>query len=118
MSIAYESKLIIGWRVKQSDIPDFENRWNDEWKELEPLAQKTSELLGIDIYTDSLCSEEDSWCGNTQMIGVPVFDYELPFGEFEERTAKLAGIAREVFVQVMREEPDDGPYLISYEQVS
>ena len=118
MSVQYEPRLTVGWRVEQDDIPDFEDRWNDEWLELCDLAHKASKLLGKHAYVEDLCAEEDSWCGDTQMIGVPMFDYEMPMGEFMERTDKLAELAKDVYRQVMRKEPDDGPYLISWTQVS
>ena len=118
MSIQHEPKLTIGWRIEQDDIPDFEDRADEEWQELEELADKASEVLGKVIWTDSLCSVEDSWCGDTQMIGVPMFDHELPMDGFLEQTDALAEFAKDVYRQVMRKEPDDEPYLISWTQVS
>lgn len=118
MSVEYTPKLTVGWRVKQDDIPDYEERWDDEWLELAELAHRASKLLGKHIYVEDLCEEEDSWCGDTQMIGVPMFDNELPMGEFESRTDGLAELAKDVYRQVMRGEPIDGPYLISWTQVS
>ena len=118
MSVEYEGKLTIGWRVEQDDIPDYEDRWNDEWIELSELAEKASKLLGELTYVEELCDVEDSWCGTTQMIGVPMFRREIPMGEFEMRTDELADLAKEVYRQVMRKEPEDGPYLISWTRVS
>lgn len=118
MSVEYESKLTIGWRVEQDDIPGFEERWNEEWEELSELAEKASKLLGELTYIEDLCEEENSWCGDTQMIGVPMFRKELPIGEFEWQTDELADLAKDVYRQVMRKEPEDGPYLISWTQVS
>lgn len=118
MSVQYEPKLTVGWRVDQSDIPDFEDRADDEWLELCDLSHQASKLLGKHTYVEDLCAEENSWCGDTQMIGVPMFDHELPMGEFEERTDKLAELSKDVYRQVMRREPEDGPYLISLVEVS
>lgn len=42
---------------------------------------------------------------------------ELPIGEWVERHNKLADLAKDVYRQVMRKEPDDGPYLISWTRV-
>lgn len=118
MSVEYEAKLTVGWRVKQDDIPDYEERWNDEWLELMELAHEASSLLGKNTYVEDLCGEEDSWCGDTQMVGVPMFDREMPIGGFLKETDKLAELAKRVYRQVMRREPEDGPYLISWTQVS
>lgn len=118
MSVEHESKLTIGWRVEQDDIPDFEERWDEDWAELEGLAKEASLLLDNSVWQSELCEVEDHWCGDTQIIGVPMFDHELPMGEFEERTGKLADLAEKVYEQVMRSEPKDGPYLISWTQVS
>lgn len=118
MSVTYEPMTTIGWRVKQDDIPDFESRSDDEWLELCELAHEASKLLGKHVYVEDLCGVENTWCGDTQMIGVPMFDHELPMGEFEERTDRLAIFAKDVYRQVMRKEPEDGPYLISWTQVS
>ena len=49
-----------------------------------------------------------------QMVGVPMFDKELPVSEFVERTEGLAELAKEVYRQVMRKEPEDGPFLINW----
>lgn len=118
MSIEFTPRLTVGWRVEQNDIPDFEERRDDEWLELIELAHDASKLLGKHTYVEDLCGEEDSWCGDTQMVGVPMFDREMPMGEFEERTNRLAELAKSVYRQVMRKEPEDGPYLISWTQVS
>lgn len=118
MSVEYESKLTVGWRVEQNDIPDFDKRYDEDWSELEELAEEASKLLDKCVWTSELCDEEDSWCGDTQMVGVPMFDREMPMGEFEERTDKLAELAKDVYRQVMGKEPEDGPYLISWMQVS
>ena len=118
MSVQYEPKLTVGWRVEQADIPDFEDRYDVDWPDLGDLAIRASELLGKSVWTDSLCAFEDAWCGDTQIVGVPMFDHELLMGEFEERTDRLAELAKDVYRQVMRREPDDGPYFISWTQVS
>lgn len=117
MSVEYESKLTIGWRVEQDDIPDFEERLNEDWPELEELADKLSELLGRPVWQGELCEEEDSWCGGTQIVGVPMYERELPMGEFCERTDELADLAKDVYRQVMRKEPEDGPYPMSWTRV-
>lgn len=118
MSVEYEPKLTVGWRVEQDEIPDYEERHDDDWEELEGLAKEASLLLDNSVWQSELCEVEDHWCGDTQIIGVPMFDHELPMGEFEERTGKLADLAEKVYEQVMRMEPEDGPYLISWMQVS
>lgn len=118
MSVRREAKLTIGWRVEQDEIPDFDGRWGSEWEELEELAQKASELLGRYVWQGELCEEEDSWCGDTQIVGVPAYDRELPIDEWVERHERLGELAGDVYRQVMREEPKDGPYLISWTQVS
>lgn len=118
MSVEHEPKLTVGWRVGQDEIPDYEERHDDEWEELEGLAKEASLLLDNSVWQSELCEVEDYWCGDTQIIGVPMFDHELPMGEFEERTGKLADLAEKVYEQVMRREPKDGPYLISWTQVS
>lgn len=118
MSIEYTSKLIVGWRVEQNDIPDFDKRYDEDWFDLEELAKEASKLLDKHVWTSELCDEEDSWCGDTQMVGVPMLDRELPMGEFVEKMIALAELAERVYRQVMRKEPEDGPYLISWTQVS
>lgn len=118
MSVEYEPKMTVGWRVEQDEIPDYEERYDDEWEELEGLAKEASLLLDSSVWQSELCEVEDYWCGDTQIIGVPMFDHELLMGEFEERTGKLADLAEKVYEQVMRREPEDGPYLISWTQVS
>lgn len=118
MSVEYESKLTIGWRVKQNEIPDFEERNDEDWEELEGLADEASLLLGKSVWQSELCDIEDSWCGDTQMVGVPMFEGAKPLDEFVERIDKLAEIAKRVYRQVMRKEPEDGPYFISWTQVS
>lgn len=118
MSIDYENKMTIGWRVEQDAIPDFEERYDEDWPELEGLAREASLLLDRSVWQSELCEVEDSWCGDTQIVGVPMFDHELPIEGFVERTDKLAELAKRVYRQVMREEPKDGPYLMSWTQVS
>lgn len=118
MSIEHTPKLTVGWRVEQDEIPDYEERRDDDWEELEGLAKEASLLLGKAVWQGELCEVEDYWGGDTQIVGVPMFDHELPMGEFEERTSKLADLAEKVYRQVMRREPEDGPYLISWTQVS
>ncbi len=118
MSVEYEPKLTVGWRVEQDEIPDYKERYDDEWEELGGLAKEASLLLDSSVWQSELCEVEDYWCGGTQIIGVPMFDHELPMGEFEERTGKMADLAEKVYEQVMRREPEDGPYLISWTQVS
>ena len=118
MSVQYEPKLTVGWRVEQDDIPDFEDRWNDEWLELCDLAHKASKLLGKHAYVEDLCDEEDSWCGDTQMVGVPMYDSEIEMDEGGDKLNRLGEFAKDVYRQVMRKEPEDGPYLISWIKVS
>lgn len=118
MSVEHEAMLTIGWRVEQDDIPDFEERHDEEWPELERLAREVSLLLDRSVWQSELCEVEDSWCGDTQMIGVPMIEGELPIEDFKERTDRLADLAKHVYRQVMRKEPEDGPYLISWTQVS
>lgn len=118
MSIEYEPKLTVGWRVEQDEIPDYEERSDDEWAELDGLAKEAPLLLGRSVWQGELCEVENYWCGDTQIIGVPMFDHELPIEGFTERTGKLADLAKKVYRQVMRREPEDGPYLISWTQVS
>ena len=121
MSVEYEPKLLVGWRVRRENIPDFDERYSEyseEWSDLGELVQEASELLGKQIWTDSLCDEEDAWCGDTQMVGVPMFDLKLPIDEFEERMKALGELAVRVYRQVMQEEPEDGPWLISWTKVS
>lgn len=118
MSVRHEAKLTIGWRVEQDDIPDFEERYDDDWPELEGLAEKASELLDKSVWQSELCEVEDSWCGDTQIVGVPAYDRELPIDEWVERHDRLGELAVDVYRQVMRKEPEDGPYLISWTQVS
>lgn len=117
MSVEHEAMLTIGWRVEQDDIPDFVERSDDEWLELCDLAHEASKLLGKHVYVEDLCGVENAWCGDTQMVGVPMFDNEMLMGEFEEKTDKLAVFAKGVYRQVMRKEPEDGPYLISWTRV-
>lgn len=118
MSVEYTPKLLVGWRVEQDDIPDFDERSDNEWLELCDLAHDASKLLGKHTYVEDLCDVENSWCGDTQMVGMPMFDREMTMGEFEERTDGLAKLAKDVYRQVMRKEPEDGPFLISWTQVS
>lgn len=117
MSVEHEAKLTIGWRVDQCDIPDFDDRWENEWLELIPLAQRASKLRGKHTYVEDLCEEEDAWCGDTQMIGVPTPVREMTFDEFKQKNHELAELAKDVYRQVMRCEPKDGPYLISWTHV-
>lgn len=117
MSVEHEPMLTIGWRVEQDDIPDFEERHDEDWEELEGLAKKASELLGRSVWQSELCEEENSWYGDTQMVSVPMFDTELPMDEFLTRTDGLADLAKDVYRQVMRKEPEDGPYLMSWTRV-
>ena len=118
MSVEHEPMLTIGWRVEQGDIPDFDERYDEEWPELEELAKKASLLRGSSVWQSELCEEENSWCGDTQIVGVPMFDMELPIDEFLTRTDGLADLAKDVYRQVMRKEPEDGPYLMSWTRVS
>lgn len=118
MSVRHEAKLTIGWRVEQDEIPDFEERYAEEWAELDGLAERASELLDQPVWQGDLCEVEDSWCGDTQIVGVPAYDRELPMDEWVERHEWLGELAGDVYRQVMREEPKDGPYLISWTQVS
>ena len=118
MSVEQEPMLTIGWRVEQDDIPDYDERWDADWPELEGLARKASLLLDRSVWQSELCEVEDSWCGDTQMVGVPMLDRELPMGEFVEKMDALGEFAERVYRQVMRKEPEDGPYLISWTQVS
>lgn len=118
MMVKYESKLLVGWRLRQDDIPDFSERWLDDWLELTGPARKASKLLGKRTCVEDLCGEENSWNGDTQMVGVPMFECVMPMDEFEDRTNELAELAKAVYRQVMRKEPEDGPYLIQWTQVS
>lgn len=112
------SRLSVGWRVSECDVPDAENRLYGDLHELRELAGIASELLDRDTSADELCEFEDMPDEGTLIVGVPMFDHEMPMGEFEERTDKLADLATKVYRQVMRKEPEDGPYLISWTQVS
>lgn len=117
MSVEHESMLTVGWRVDQDEIPDFEERWDDEWSELEGLAEEASELLGKDVWQSELCEDENSWYGDTRIVGVPMYDHEIPIDECNERLLGLAELAEKVYVQVMRKEPEDGPCLMSWTRV-
>ena len=117
MSVEHEPMMTIGWRVEQADIPDFDERYDEEWPELEELAKKASLLRGSSVWQSELCEEENSWCGDTQIVGVPMIEGELPIEDFTERTDKLADLAKDVYRQVMRKEPEDGPYLMSWTRV-
>ena len=117
MSVEHESMLTVGWRVSQDEIPDFEERHDEDWSELEELAESASELLGKTVWQSELCEEENSWYGDTQIVGVPMYDRELPTSELVERMDKLADLAEEVYRVVMRREPEDGPYLMSWTRV-
>lgn len=114
MSISREAKTTIGWRIEYDDIPEYEERQDMEWVELDHLADKASKLLGKGVWVDELCCIENEWNGDTQMVGVPMFDKELPVSEVVERTEGLAELAKEVYQQVMRKEPEDGPFLINW----
>jgi len=117
MSVEHESMLTIGWRIEQGDIPDFDERHDEEWPELEELARRASLLRDSSVWQGELCEEENSWCGDTQIVGVPMPYDELPVSEFMERTEGLAELAKEVYRQVMRKEPEDGPFLMSWTRV-
>ena len=114
MSVEHEAMLTIGWRVEQDDIPGFDERWDADWPELEGLAERASELLGRPVWQSDLCEVENTWCGDTQIIGAPMIEEELPIKDFKERTDKLADLAKDVYRQVMRKEPEDGPFLINW----
>lgn len=117
MSVEYEAKLTIGWRIKHDDIPDYDEREDDEWFELVQLSHRASKLLKKHVFIEDLCDEENSLCGDTKIIGVPMFDREMPADVFIEQTDRLAELAKDVYRQVMRKEPEDGPYLMSWTQV-
>ena len=117
MSVEHESMLTVGWRVSQDEIPDFEERYDEDWFELKELAESASELLGKTVWQSELCEEENSWYGDTQIVGVPMYDRELPTSELVERMDKLADLAEEVYRVVMRREPTDGPYILSWTRV-
>lgn len=117
MSVEHESMLTIGWRIEQGDIPDFDERHDEEWPELEELARRASLLRDSSVWQGELCDEENSWGGDTQIVGVPMLDKELPVSEFMERTEGLAELAKEVYRQVMRREPQDEPCLMSWTKV-
>lgn len=117
MSVVTDSRLTIGWRVRCADIPDYESREDDGWYELHGLVARAEGLLGRSVYTQDLCDVEDMQQGDAQMVGVPMYERELTVAEFVERTDALAELARDVYRRVMRAEPTDGPYLISWEQV-
>lgn len=117
MSVEHEAMLTVGWMVSQDEIPDFEERHDEDWPELEELAEVASELLGKTVWQSELCEEENSWGGDTQIVGVPMYDRELPTRELMERVDKLADLAEEVYRAVMRKEPEDGPYVLSWTRV-
>lgn len=117
MSIEYTHEMTVGWRMRQSDIPDYEERAWDDWADLEELAKEASELLDKGVWTDSLCAIEDACSGDTQIAGVPMPYDMLPIDRLPEATERLAALAKDVYRQVMRDkEPADGPYLISWTQ--
>lgn len=113
MSIRHEAQMTIGWRIECEDIPNYEERQDMEWVELDHLADEASKLLEGSVWVDELCQIENEWVGDTQIVGVPMIRSELPVSEFVERTEGLAELAKEVYRQVMRKEPEDGPYLIN-----
>lgn len=88
-----------------------------DWVELDHLVDKASKLLEKSVWVEELCCIEDEWNGDTQMVGVPMFNKKLPVSEFVEQTDKLADLAKDVYRQVMRKEPEDGPFLISWKWV-
>lgn len=114
MSISHEAKMTIGWRIECEDIPEYEERQDMEWVELDYLADEASKLLEGSVWVDELCCIENEWVGDTQMVGVPMIKGELLIEGFEERTRKLVELAKEVYRQVMRKEPEDGPFLINW----
>lgn len=117
MSIEHEAQMTIGWRVECEDIPNYEERKDMEWAELDHLADEASKLLEGSVWVDELCQIENEWVGDTQIVGVPMIKSELLIEGFEERTRKLTELAEEVYRQVMYREPEDGPYLINWVRV-
>ena len=117
MSVEHEAMLTVGWRVEQDDIPDFDERWDADWPELEGLAERASELLGRPVWSSDLCVNENTWCGDTQIVGTPMYDREMPMETWANEVDKLADLAKDVYRQVMRKEPEDGPYLMSWTRV-
>lgn len=117
MSIEREARLAIGWRINQDDIPDFEERY-EYWDELRPQADECSSLVGTHVMAEDLVDEEDAWCGDgDHIVGVPAPTKPLPSDEFVRVLDRLAAVAGDVYRTVMRKEPEDGPYVISYERV-
>lgn len=84
-----------------------------------PMGERDEECVYGQLQRDlrELCEEENSWYGDTQMVSVPMFDTELPIDEFLTRTDGLADLAKDVYRQVMRKEPEDGPYIMSWTRV-
>lgn len=79
--------------------------------------EMAAELLGRSVWQGELCEVEDYWCGDTQIIGVPMYDREIPTDELGERLRGLAELAEKVYVQVMHKEPEDGSCLMSWTRV-
>ena len=117
MSIEREAMLTVGWRVEQDGIPGFDERYDVEWAELEGRAERASELLGRPVWPSDLCEVENTWCGDTQIVGTPMYDREMPMDTWANEVEKLGELAKEVYRQVMRKEPEDGPYLMSWTRV-
>ena len=118
MSVETEARLTIGWRVDVEDIPDFEHReWNTNWSELDPLVDRACEVFGEELCREDLCDDENEMYGDAYIVGIPTAKHELSIDAFMRDMDARAVFAREVYEQVMRELPKDGPYMISWEKV-
>lgn len=117
MSIEKDSRLTIGWRVETDDVPDYMERWDAEWEELDPLVDRAGETIGEELYREDLCDIENEMVGDMLVIGVPTAKHELSMDAFMRDMDMRALLAREVYEHVMREQPKDGPYMISWTKV-
>ena len=114
MSVEINPMLTIGWRVNAADIPDFEQRYDECWEDLAPLLDYSPE---DSIGCEDLCDEENQMYGDTFIVGITAPRHELPIDEFLRDMDARAVFARQVYEQVMRKLPKDGPYMISWEKV-
>lgn len=120
MSIDYNARVSLGWRIADGEEPDF---WRDDEGYLTEEIYESEALKGIakklkcDVY-ELVCEVNEVCCDEGWVIGVPIKFEPVPIDEIVRKFNGLEQIACDIWRIAMRQEPPTRPCIVVFTEVS
>lgn len=117
MGVVTSAECVYGYRVRFEDIPEAEERFDNEFSDLadEPDGWKVT-IFGEEYWCSNIIEGDNAYVGYKEQdwyIG-PMLPYEATADEFADRCRELEQTTREMYRLVMRKEPTDAPKVHVY----